>query len=226
MGFLKELGSFVGQVAGGVIGGTIEIVGEVTNSEFIKDVGKGVYQTTAKTGELIGSLASGTYDAVGGIITGDKAQTNQGFEEVFETIGKTAKGIGNGLVHVAGKGIETVEAIIDGDTDRALTLGKDVAKIAAIGVLSVGIFEIVDGIDGVDADLEASESVAVEELQDTEIANAEYSTIENSEMHHVTAHWRILPDGREIWVDGDGDTSVNTGNGWSQHNPDFRVLKG
>jgi len=40
---------------------------------------------------------------------------------------------------------------------------------------------------------------------------------------HVEPHWRILPDGTQIWVDGDGDTSVHTDGGWTQTNPDFRV---
>lgn len=42
-------------------------------------------------------------------------------------------------------------------------------------------------------------------------------------MHHVSPHYRTLPDGREIWVDGDGDTTVDTYDGWMQHNPDYRV---
>jgi hypothetical protein len=229
MGFLKGLGSFAGQVVGGVIGGSIEIVGEITNSNFIKDVGKGVHKTTAKTGELLGSLASGTFDAVGGMVTGDKAQSNKGFEEVFDTVGTTAKGIGNGLIHVAGKGIDTIGAIIDGDKDRAITLGKDLAKIAAVSILSIGVFELVDGVDGIDADMEASDSVDADGITNgmrSEITDSDVTTIENPETHHVTPHWRTLPDGKEIFVDGDGDTSVNTGMGWDQHNPGIRVSKG
>jgi hypothetical protein len=223
MGFLKGLGSVLGQVAGGVIGGAIEIVGEVTNSDFIKDVGKGVHQTTARTGELIGSLASGTYDAVGGIITGDNIQSNEGFKEVFDTIGNTAKGIGNGVAHVAGKGIETVGAIIDGDTDRALTLGKDLAKIAAIGVLSVGIFDLVDGVDGVEVAADSTVSVDGDTVTMADSNIPDSDTVDNPNVHHVTPHWRTLPDGREIFVDGDGNTSVNTGGGWNQHNPDYKI---
>ncbi|MFC3747950.1 hypothetical protein [Paenibacillus sp. GCM10012306] len=228
MGFLKGLGSLAGQVVGGVIGGSIEIVGEVTNSNFIKEVGKGVHQTTARTGERLGSLASGTYDVVAGTITGDKSQSNKGLEEVFDTVGNTAKDIGNGIVHVAGKGMGTVEAIIGGDKDKAIELGKDLAKISAIGVLSIGIIDLVEGLDGVDADLIASDSIDVDGLADAtsiDIADSDYTTIENPEMHHVTPHWRTLPDGREIFIDGDGDTSINTGTGWNQHNPDYRITK-
>lgn len=199
LGFLKELGTFVGAVAGEVIGGAVEFVGEVTDSDFIKDVGKGVCQVTSKTGEFIGSVASGTYDTIGGIITGDSNQLDQGMGEVFDSVGNTISGIGNGIANVAEKGFDTVGAIIDGDTDKALVIGKDIAKVAVIGVLSFGIIDIVDGFDSADG--------------------VDVTTVENPDMHHVTPHFRTLADGSEIFVDGDGDTSVDTNVGWMQHNP-------
>jgi hypothetical protein len=214
MGFLKDLGSFVGQVAGGVIGGAVEVVGEVTDSQFIKDVGKGVYHATSRTGEIVGSLASGTYDAVGGLITDDKHQSSQGLNEIFNTVGDTASGIGKGIVNVTEKGIDTVSAILDGDKEKALELGKDLAKVAAVGVLSIGIIDIVDGLDGVDS-------------MDT--ADAGGVDVENPNMHHVQAHWvngYDRADGTHVdgyWRDGDGNTSVNTNQGWTQHNPDFKA---
>ena len=43
-------------------------------------------------------------------------------------------------------------------------------------------------------------------------------------MHHVTPHERVLSDGRTIWVDGDGDTTVDTSDGWFQGNPNYRIV--
>ena len=42
MGFLKNLGSIVGKVAGGTVGGGIEIVGILVDSNFVQEVGQGV----------------------------------------------------------------------------------------------------------------------------------------------------------------------------------------
>ena len=55
--------------------------------------------------------------------------------------------------------------------------------------------------------------------------DAEYATEENPNTHHVTPHERTLPDGRTIWIDGDGDSRVDTQGGWEQHNPDYRIPK-
>jgi phage-related protein len=215
MGFLKDLGSFVGQVAGGVIGGAVELVGEATNSDFIKDVGKGVYQATSKTGELVGGLASGAYDAIGGLITDDKLQASQGLDELFDTVGNAASGIGKGIANIADKGIETVGAIIDGDTDRALEVGKEIAKVAAIGVLSIGLVDLIDGVDGI---AEAADAPDVDGVD-----HADYTSVDNPNMHHVTPYLRHNADGTTTWVDGDGDPTTDNTVGWNQHNPDYRV---
>ena len=58
-------------------------------------------------------------------------------------------------------------------------------------------------------------------------AEQEYITQENSNSHSVEPHWRTLESGKEIWVDGDGDTSIDRtveqGGGWTQDNPDYRI---
>ena len=50
-----------------------------------------------KTGEIVGNLADGTYDAIGGLITDDKQQAKRGYEEILGTVQDTATTIGKGL---------------------------------------------------------------------------------------------------------------------------------
>jgi hypothetical protein len=51
MGFLKGLGNFAGEVVGGVLGGTVRIVGDITGSNFIKEIGDGVENATKFAGK-------------------------------------------------------------------------------------------------------------------------------------------------------------------------------
>ena len=44
MGFIKDLGKFAGSVAGIAIGAPICLVGEVVKSDFIQEIGEGVYR--------------------------------------------------------------------------------------------------------------------------------------------------------------------------------------
>ena len=60
MGFIKDLGKVAGSVAGLVVGAPIAVVGEVVNSEFLQEVGVGVFKVTERTGELLGNVAEGT----------------------------------------------------------------------------------------------------------------------------------------------------------------------
>lgn len=55
--------------------------------------------------------------------------------------------------------------------------------------------------------------------------NDSYYIVENPNMHHVEPHWRHYSDGSKTWVDGDGDSTVNTYKGWKQHNPNYRIKK-
>jgi len=226
MGFIKDLGSFAGKLAGGVVGGAIEIVGEVTNSDFIKDVGKGVNQVSSKSGELLGNLVEGTVDTVTGIISDDDYLKNKGKTQFFDAAVDTITGVANGVVTVGKKGIDTAGAILDGDTEKAIECGKDFAKIAAVSVLSIGVIDVIDGLDGLDI-LDGTDQMAISDgidMSDTVDADFDDVGVENLNMHSVTPHWRTLSDGGEIWVDGDGDTSVNTGDGWMQHNPDYKSI--
>lgn len=235
MGLFEDIGTLVGGVVGGVIGGAVSLAGEVTDSKFLKEVGEGVFEVSKKSGQLVGSFADGTVDCVAGVITDDKQQASKGFEQMVDVAGETVVGVGRGVVNVAGKGIETVGAILDGNEDKALEVGKDLVKTLAIGALAVGVVDIIDGVDGFDEvdvvdtghDVGGINHVAlISDTDDTSIIDtstgADHILIENDNMHHVTPHFRTLPDGTEIWVDGDGDTSVNTNDGWTQHNPDFR----
>ena len=37
-----------------------------------------------------------------------------------------------------------MQAIREGDTDKAIEAGKELAKVAAVGVFSVGVIDIID----------------------------------------------------------------------------------
>lgn len=230
MGFIKKMGSLAGVIAGGVIGGGIELVGEITNSKFIKEVGEGVFNVSSKSGELIGNIAEGAIDTISGMITDDDDLKNKGKKQLGEAAEDTIIGVVNGVTNVTKKGINTAAAILDGDKEKAIECGKDLAKIALIGAFSISVLDIIDGVEDfddfhtVDADVDHIYDTAdVDDTVDIDNGDFEDVSIENPHTHSVSPHYRTLSDGREIWVDGDGDTTVDTGDGWIQHNPDYRT---
>lgn len=234
MGFLKSLGEGIGIVTGTVVGGVVKAAGEALNSDFVKEIGDGVEQASKFAGKTIGTAASGAWDLAAGVITDDEKQLNAGLKDLGGAVGSTAKAAGSTIKFVAEQGVSVVDGVISGDTDRALGGAKQLAKAAAVATLSIGVVDLIDGVDGVDGETSDSSQVAAEpdvHIDNTEPAHTNTTDtppthttlVENPNSHHVEPHWRHLPDGNVIWVDGDGDTSVNTGTGWVQSNPDYQM---
>lgn len=216
MGFIKDLGKIAGSVAGMAIGAPISLAGELVNSDMLKEIGDGVYRVSGRTGELLGNVTEGAAETVYGTLTSDRAMQSQGLNKVVDSGTTYAKGIVKGTVKMAGNAVETVDAIASGDTDRAIRVGKELVKTAAVATLAVGVADVLDGLDILD---DADDILA--DNDDLLVDNDDF--IENPNFHHVTPHWRTLPDGREIWVDGDGNTSIDTFDGWIQSNPDYKA---
>ena len=209
MGFIKDLGKFAGSVAGIAIGAPICLVGEVVKSDFIQEIGEGVYRVSGRTGELLGNVTEGAVETVYGTVTSDKAIQSDGINKVVDSGATYVKGFVKGTVRTVENAAKTVDAILDGDTDKAIKVGKELVKTAAIATFAVTVADVIDGLDISD---DADDSFA---------DNDDF--IENPNIHHVTPHERTLADGRTIWVDGDGNTDIDTYDGWYQTNPNYKA---
>jgi hypothetical protein len=217
MGFLKAIGTGLGAGIGAVFGGGAYLVGEITGSKIMKEIGEGTFQASMKAGETLGTAAGGVYDIVAGTITSDHSQVNQGLNDVGSAISETATGIKNGVENIIENGAKVVEGIKEDNFELVKEGGANLVKTAAVATLAVGVADYtgVIGDDGV-SDV-AADSV-----------DGVTTTVENPNMHHVEPHWvngYERADGTYVegyWRDGDGDTSVNNGTGWMQHNPDLK----
>ncbi|WP_427052357.1 hypothetical protein [Paenibacillus sp. TC-CSREp1] len=161
MSFLKGLGQFAGEVSGRVLGGSVRVVGEVTGSSFIKDIGNGVERATINTGKTVGQLASGTYDLASGVIRKDDGAIQAGFADLKHAVNDTAKGVAVSAKYVYNSGKDVVMGIKEDDVNRAKLGAKHLIAAAAVTTLAVGVLDAVDGADAADAvdgaDIDADE---------------------------------------------------------------------
>lgn len=102
MSFLKGLGSFVGEVAGTVVGGTVKTVGQLVDIKFVEEIGEGVKKASSFTGDELGEVASGTWDTAVGLVTQDEEKLDVGLNDMGKAIGDTAKAAGYTVCHVVG----------------------------------------------------------------------------------------------------------------------------
>ncbi|WP_342561299.1 hypothetical protein NST84_16655 [Paenibacillus sp. FSL R7-0345] len=232
MSFFKELGSLIGEVTGSVVGGTVKIAGEITGLEILEDIGDGVKRASLAAGKTMGEAASGVWDIGAGIVTSDESRIGEGFRDVGGAVSTTVTGVGNTIIHVAENSGKVISGTLDGDGERFKEGAKGLITTVAIGALAIGVTDLIVDFDGSDDGLlaqEESDSVPVTEAPqpavttDHQLSEAEPVILtENHHTHHVEPHWRELPNGNTIWVDGDGDSTTNSTEGWTQSNPDYR----
>lgn len=222
MGFLKSLGSGAGFVVGGITGGIVKGVGEMTGSKFIQEVGDGIKTSTEFVGEQLGNVSEGAWNIGSGLVTKDDSKINQGFDDIGNGVSTTAKAVGKGISGTAKNVGNVAGGLMEGDEERWKQGLRDVGKTVAVGALGVSFLDICDVVDinGDEGFVDNTNTAAVDEVKHIEVEN--YND-HNVAAHWVDGHWR---DGQWIegyWRDGDGDTSVSTYEGYTADNPNYRI---
>jgi hypothetical protein len=238
IGFLRDVGKFAGQALGFVVGGAVGVVGELTGSEFIKEVGDGVKKASENTGDVVGQVVDGAWNTASGIIQDDKSKIDNGLNDMGDSIGRTAKGVFNGAKSTFNNGKDIYEGFRYDDDKKIKSGVRNIAKTVAVGALSIGVIDLVDGFDGADmgdvrdhADTADVHAHQIDPQIDHSQVAASVDVSDNMDPgehfvhpNYVKGHWQ---NGNWIdgyWRDGDGDTSVDLtvdqGGGYMQSNPD------
>lgn len=150
MSFLKELGNLAGEVTGRVIGGSVRVVGEITGSHFVKEIGDNVENASIIAGRTAGNLASGMYDTTAGLITSNEDQSSTGMKDIGGAITTTANGVVSSVKYTYTNGKEVVVGFTENDYTKVKDGAKGLIKVAAVATLAVGILDVMDGADGLD----------------------------------------------------------------------------
>ncbi|WP_114571865.1 hypothetical protein [Exiguobacterium flavidum] len=224
MGMIKGFSSIAGKVVGGVTGGLIKGVGELTGSDFIKEVGDGVKSSTEFAGKQLGNFAEGAWNVGSGLVAKDDEKVAQGMSDIGEGASQTGKAVVSGVKATASSALQVAEGVWTGDEEQWKKGLREVGKTAAVAAFGLSALDLADV-----ADVTGNEGDAFADDQAASSSEASESVTlsENPNTHDVVPHERVLADGTVIWVDGDGDTtvdrSVDQGGGWTQTNPDHEV---
>lgn len=127
MGFLKGLGKVTGHAIGGTVGGALEVIGELADSDSLKKAGKGVYQVAATSGEVLGGLADGTVTTAHGVITKDGEKVKKGLGDAGQAVIQTAGGVGQAIKYTAVGAAHVVHDVLS-DTPEISEREKNTAE--------------------------------------------------------------------------------------------------
>ncbi|RUL48185.1 HNH endonuclease [Lysinibacillus antri] len=148
----------IGTVGGGVIGGTVKIAGKAVGTkwkgtgEWLEDVGESV-QTASKIAlDNAGQFIDGAVQSTYGVIKKDEESKQNGLDDLKDSTGRTFKGIGSTLKYTFNNAGSTYSGIKNGDKEQAIVGLKNLGKVVAVSTLAIGVVDLLDGVDTVEAE--------------------------------------------------------------------------
>lgn len=142
MDFIKKAGIVGGAVVGGIIGGTLSIVGHVTKIKFVDELGESIVDSTILTGSIAGQLASGAADIVAGGVQKEPEHIEQGKKDLRAGGGKIVGNYVNNAKLIINNSGDIVQGVRTRDIKKVLNGAKTLGKVAAIGAITVGAIKI------------------------------------------------------------------------------------
>jgi hypothetical protein len=142
MDLMKKAGIIAGATVGGVIGGTLSVVGKVAKVKIIDDIGSSIVDSTIYTGSIVGDIASGTTDLVAGKVTKNQEKVQDGVGTLKEGGSKVVDNFVNNFKLVVGNSGEILEGVKTRDLEKVSHGTKTLAKVVAVGAMTVGAIKI------------------------------------------------------------------------------------
>lgn len=240
MGFLRDLGKFTGKAAGFVVGGAVNVVGDVTGSKFIKEVGDGVKKASEFAGDTLGQVADGAWNTTTGMIQKDDRKIEQGLNDIGNSVSRTAKGVYETAKGTYHNGKDVYEGFKYNDDEKIKSGVKNIVKTVAVGALAVGVVDLVDGVDiGDPTGNQPNFADGAAEADNTNIPTEQVEVASNVEAseepgtHHVKPHevsGYTRADGTQVdgyYRDGDGNPNTQLteqqGGGYVRTNADGSI---
>ncbi len=142
MNKIKKAGIITGAVVGGAVGGTISLVGKMTNQKFIDELGESVVDSTILTGGIAGDIASGTTNVISGKIQKSPRKVEEGKSELKSAGSQVIQNFVNNVQTVVDNSGEILEGVKEKNRRKILRGTKTLIKVAAVGAITVGTIKI------------------------------------------------------------------------------------
>jgi len=158
MRVFRNIGKGIGTVGGGLIGGSVKVVGKAVGSkwkgtgEWLEDVGDSVQSASKIALDNAGQFVDGAVQGTYGAIKKDEYYKQKGLNDLKDSTGKTIKGIGSTLKYTANNAGSTYKGFTSGDKEQAIKGLKNLGKVVAVSGLAIGVVDLVDGADIIEAE--------------------------------------------------------------------------
>ncbi|RSD27062.1 HNH endonuclease [Mesobacillus subterraneus] len=158
MGIIRTIGKGAGTVGGGLIGGSVKVVGKAVGSKWkgtgvwIEEVGDGIKTASEIALDNAGQFLDGAVNGAYGAIKQDEYHKQKGLKDLKDSTGRTIRGIGSTLKYTAQNVGTTYKGYSSGDKDQAIKGLKNLGKVVVVSGLAIGVLDLADGADVVEAE--------------------------------------------------------------------------
>ncbi|SEN62121.1 DNase/tRNase domain of colicin-like bacteriocin [Mesobacillus persicus] len=148
MAFFRTIGKGVGMVTGAVVGGGVKLAGKALKSDLVEGVGSGITKGSPKALDTAGRLLDGI---VKGTFGGSKNQETKQTEinDLKGSAGTALEGLETSVTYTVKSAGFTYDGGKTNHTRSSTQKGNKMGNFAAVGVMSVGLVDFIDGVNSV-----------------------------------------------------------------------------
>jgi len=145
MNSIKKVGIVSGAIVGGLIGGTISVIGKVSKKPFIDELGESIVDSTILTGKIAGDIASGATHVVSGKIKGSRGTVEEGKQDLKSAGSSVVNNFVSNVQTVVDNSSDIIDGVKEKDKRKIIRGTKTLAKVVAVGVITVGAVKVKPG---------------------------------------------------------------------------------
>jgi len=135
---LKKAGICAGAALGGVVGGTVSLVGKVIRQPEIDQLGETIMDSAILTGEIAGHALSGTADVITGAVRRDKKSLKSGGRDLKRAGGAVVKNVAANASILLSEAGNVAIGVKTGNRAQVVRGLKTMGKMAAVEFFTVG----------------------------------------------------------------------------------------
>lgn len=154
----RSAGKVIGTVGGGLLGGSVKLIGKAVGSKhqgagkWMEEVGDATQKASVYALDNAGRFLDGAVKGTYGLIKDDSYYKETGLSDLKVSTSRTMKGIGSTITYTATNAGETIRGISQGNKKQAINGLKSIGKVVAVSSLAIGVLDVIDGAEVVDAE--------------------------------------------------------------------------
>lgn len=154
----RKFGKVVNTVVGGTAKGGVKIVSKAVSKknaslgDYLNDVGNSVIDASKGAVDSVSQFADGTVRGTYGLVKKNDDHKNQGWNDMKDSTSRTVRGLGSGIKYTVKSTGITIEGLKNNNREQILLGMKNLGKVVATTTFAVGIIDIVDGSDHLQAE--------------------------------------------------------------------------